>query len=211
MAGRRLISGRQALAVEFDLRNGPLRPPAPALVRLLRPPPDRAADVARDGRPAGSPLLPRLRADLLLPERADRRLRDRGACSGSNWQLALIALAITPLLVVLAYRYSHVAHPSAARRPAEDGRRRNGRRGEHRGRPRRQVVRAGAAGAGQVRAALRGRLRADGARQPAARPLCSADLVRATARPGRGAARRRPHGGAAATYRSASSSPSTST
>ena len=28
-----------------------------------------------------------------------------------NWQLALVALAITPLIVVLAYRYSHVSHP----------------------------------------------------------------------------------------------------
>jgi ABC-type multidrug transport system fused ATPase/permease subunit len=29
-----------------------------------------------------------------------------------EWKLALIVLAITPLLVVLAYRYSHVAHPT---------------------------------------------------------------------------------------------------
>jgi len=29
-----------------------------------------------------------------------------------EWKLALIALAITPALVVLAYRYSHVAHPT---------------------------------------------------------------------------------------------------
>ena len=28
-----------------------------------------------------------------------------------NWRLALVAAAITPVLVVLAYRYSHVAHP----------------------------------------------------------------------------------------------------
>jgi ATP-binding cassette subfamily B protein len=28
-----------------------------------------------------------------------------------NWRLALIALAITPALIVIAYRYSHVAHP----------------------------------------------------------------------------------------------------
>src|SRR5438105_4636238 len=27
-------------------------------------------------------------------------------------QLALIALAITPILIVLAYRYSHVSHPT---------------------------------------------------------------------------------------------------
>src|SRR5213079_929765 len=29
-----------------------------------------------------------------------------------QWKLALIALAITPVLVVLAYRYSHVTHPT---------------------------------------------------------------------------------------------------
>jgi ATP-binding cassette subfamily B protein len=29
-----------------------------------------------------------------------------------QWKLALITLAITPVLVVLAYRYSHVAHPT---------------------------------------------------------------------------------------------------
>src|ERR671927_1051271 len=29
-----------------------------------------------------------------------------------KWQLAPIALAITPVLVVLAYRYSHVSHPT---------------------------------------------------------------------------------------------------
>jgi ABC-type multidrug transport system fused ATPase/permease subunit len=29
-----------------------------------------------------------------------------------QWQLALIVLAITPVLIVLAYRYSHVSHPT---------------------------------------------------------------------------------------------------
>src|SRR2546423_8433757 len=29
-----------------------------------------------------------------------------------NWRLALIALAIPPLLIALAYRYSHIAHPT---------------------------------------------------------------------------------------------------
>src|SRR5581483_9782237 len=29
-----------------------------------------------------------------------------------EWRLALIVLAVTPALVVLAYRYSHVAHPT---------------------------------------------------------------------------------------------------
>src|SRR6266545_258261 len=62
MTGRRLISGRQALGVEMDMRNG-------LYARLVR---------------------------LFFVE----------------WRLALIALAVTPLLVVLAYRYSRVAHPT---------------------------------------------------------------------------------------------------
>src|SRR5204863_2156915 len=28
-----------------------------------------------------------------------------------DWRLALVAVAVTPLIVVLAYRYSHVSHP----------------------------------------------------------------------------------------------------
>src|SRR5215213_5086236 len=38
-----------------------LREAAAAVVRLLRPAPDRSADVARDRRSPGRPLLPRLR------------------------------------------------------------------------------------------------------------------------------------------------------
>ena len=172
-------------------------PPAP-LVRLLRPPPDRPAHVARDGRPPDRPLLPRLRAHLLLPARAHDRRRHGGHVR-RDWQLALVALAITPLLVVLAYRYSHVVAPGAARRAAEDGRRGDGRRGEHRRRPRRQVVRAGGARAGEVRAALERGVRPERAREPAARVLRAAALVPAAARAGRGAARRRADGRRTAT------------
>ena len=79
---------------------------------LLRPPPDRPADVAGDRRPAGGAVLPRLRPDLLHPARASRwsivliaLLADRTS------QLTLIAMAIAPVLVVLAYRYSRISHP----------------------------------------------------------------------------------------------------
>ena len=62
-----------------------------------------------------------------------------------SWKLALISLAIAPVLdrgrVPLQPRLAS----AAPRRAAEDGRRRDRRRGEHRRRPRRQVVRAGAA------------------------------------------------------------------
>ena len=80
------------------------------------------------------------------------------------------------------------------RRAAEDGRRRDGRRGEHRRRPRRQVVRAGAGRAGQVRAALRSAVPPERSREPAAGVLRAGARVPAAARPGGGAARRRPHG-----------------
>ena len=58
---------------------GPLRPPARPVLRVLRPLPDRPADVARDRRPAGGAVLPRLRAHLLLPARDHRRLGHRRA------------------------------------------------------------------------------------------------------------------------------------
>ena len=84
--------------------------------------------------------------------------------------------------------------PDAPRRAAEARRRRHGRGGEHRRRPRRQGVRAGARGGGEVRAALRARLRADAAGEPPARDLRAADRVRAAARPGGGAPPRRADG-----------------
>src|SRR5207244_3696617 len=43
---------------------GPLLALRAPLLRLLRPSSDRAVDVPRNGRPAGCPLLPRLRTDL---------------------------------------------------------------------------------------------------------------------------------------------------
>ena len=56
---------------------GLLRAPAEARARLLRQPADRPADVAGDRRPAVDPVLPRLRADLGQPERADDPVRGR--------------------------------------------------------------------------------------------------------------------------------------
>ena len=110
MVGRRLISGKQALGVELDMRNAIYA----KLVRLsfgyFDRAADRAADVARDGRPPERALLPRLRADLLLPARVHGRRRDRAALRLS-WKLALIVLAIAPVLVAIAYRYSNVSHP----------------------------------------------------------------------------------------------------
>ena len=68
-ASRRVVAGKVSLAVEYDLRERIYAAPAVARARLLRLAADRPADVARDGRPAVDPLLPRLRADLHHPER----------------------------------------------------------------------------------------------------------------------------------------------
>ncbi len=56
--------GGISLGIEYDLRQLHLRPPPAARARLLRPPADRPADVPRDRRSAGRPLLPRLRPRL---------------------------------------------------------------------------------------------------------------------------------------------------
>src|SRR5581483_10030202 len=178
-------------------RDGPaqrdVRAPRPPLVRLLRPPPDRAADVARDRRSAGRALLSRLRPHLLLPERPHGRLRNR-----------------RPLLLPVGARAHRSRHNAAARRArvqvltrrASDAagraaaarRRRDGRGGEHRRRPRREGVRAGAGRGGEVRPPLRARVRPDAACEPAARDIRPAHVVRPAARPGGGTARRRAHG-----------------
>ena len=171
----------------------PVRAPRPALVRLLRPAPDRPADVARDGRPAGRPLLPRLRPDLLLPERPHRALGDRrpllrpvGARADRARDRARPGRAGVPL-------QPH-RPPDPPRRPAEARRRRDRRPGEHRRRPRRQGVRPGARRGGEVRRALGGGLPPDDRGEPAACLLRPADLVHPDARAGGRPPRRRADG-----------------
>ncbi len=147
-----------------------LREAVAALVRVLRPPPDGAADEPGDGRPAGRPLLPRLRPDLLLPAHLHdprrRRRRDadlveaRADRAGDRPGDRRRRLPLQPRLA-----------PAPPRGAAEDGGRRDRRRGEHRRRPRGQVVRAGGLGAAEVRTALGGRLRPLRAGEPAARLL----------------------------------------
>ena len=110
MVGRRLISGRQALGVEYDLRDELYGALPAALVRLLRPEPDGAAHVAGDDRSAVGAVLPRVRADLLRPARRDDRRRH-----GRPLRLQLAARARRPrdhtLVVLVAYRYSKVSQP----------------------------------------------------------------------------------------------------
>jgi ATP-binding cassette, subfamily B, bacterial len=111
MLGRRLISGRQALDVEMDLRTGLYA----HLVRL---------SFGFYDRHQTGQLMSRATVDL----QGVRFFLGYGlifffqnvltvasvtvVLFFVEWRLALIALAVTPLLTVLAYRYSRVAHPT---------------------------------------------------------------------------------------------------
>jgi ABC-type multidrug transport system fused ATPase/permease subunit len=110
MAGRRLISGRQALGVEFDLRNA-------LYAKLLR------LSFGFYDRHQTGQLMSRATVDLQgvrfflgygLIFFFQHILTIVGVTAVMfvvNWRLALVAAGITPLLVVLAYRYSRVSHP----------------------------------------------------------------------------------------------------
>jgi ABC-type multidrug transport system fused ATPase/permease subunit len=110
MIGRRLISGRQALGVEYDMRDSLYA----QLVRL---------SFGFYDRHQTGQLMSRATVDL----QAVRFFLGYGLIFFAQhlitiaavsvvlfvigWRLALIAVAITPLLVATAYRYSHVSHP----------------------------------------------------------------------------------------------------
>jgi ATP-binding cassette subfamily B protein len=110
MSGRRLISGRQALGVEYDMRNA-------LYAKLLR-----LSFGFYDSHQTGQ-LLSRATVDLQtvrfflgygLIFFFQNVLTILGATAlmfAVNWRLALVATAVTPLIVVFAYRYSSVAHP----------------------------------------------------------------------------------------------------
>jgi ABC-type multidrug transport system fused ATPase/permease subunit len=110
MAGRRLISGRQALGVEFDMRNG-------LYSHLLR------LSFGYYDRHQTGQLMSRATVDLqgvrfflgygliFFFQNILTVVFATAAMLWFNWKLALIALAITPVLIVLAYRYSHISHP----------------------------------------------------------------------------------------------------
>jgi ABC-type multidrug transport system fused ATPase/permease subunit len=110
MLGRRFISGRQALGVEYDMRN--------ALYSQLLRLSFRFYDSHQTGQ-----LMSRATVDL----QAVRFFLGYGlifffqhiltivgvtaVILWMEWRLALAALAVTPLIAVLAYRYSKVSHP----------------------------------------------------------------------------------------------------
>jgi ABC-type multidrug transport system fused ATPase/permease subunit len=110
MIGRRFISGRQALGVEYDMRDDLYG----QLVRL---------SFGFYDRHQTGQLMSRATVDL----QAVRFFLGYGLIFFAqhlitiaavtvvlfviDWRLALIAVAITPLLVLIAYRYSRVSHP----------------------------------------------------------------------------------------------------
>ncbi len=111
MLGRRLISGRQALDVEMDLRNGLYA----HLVRL---------SFGFYDRHQTGQLMSRATVDLqgvrfflgygliFFFQNLLTVVSVAVVLFFFEWRLALIVLAVTPLLVALAYRYSHIAHPT---------------------------------------------------------------------------------------------------
>jgi ABC-type multidrug transport system fused ATPase/permease subunit len=110
MVGRRLISGRQALGVEYDVRNS-------LYSHLLR------LSFGFYDRHQTGQLMSRATIDLqtvrfflgygliFFFQHVITLVGVTAVMFWYDWRLALIALAITPLLVGLAYRYSHVSHP----------------------------------------------------------------------------------------------------
>jgi ABC-type multidrug transport system fused ATPase/permease subunit len=110
MLGRRFISGRQALGVEYDMRN--------ALYSHLL----RLSFGFYDRHQTGQ-LMSRATVDLQavrfflgygLIFFAQHILTIVGVTAimlWTEWRLALVALAVTPFVVALAYRYSRVSHP----------------------------------------------------------------------------------------------------
>ena len=111
MSARRLISGKQALAVEMDMRQGLYA----HLVRL---------SFGFYDRHQTGQLMSRATVDLqgvrfflgygliFFFQNVLTVISVTAVLFVFQWKLALIALAITPVLVVIAYRYSHVAHPT---------------------------------------------------------------------------------------------------
>ena len=110
LVGRRFISGRQALGVEFDMRNA-------LYAHLLR------LSFGFYDRHQTGQLMSRATVDLQgvrfflgygLIFFAQNLFTIVGATAimfWTDWQLALVAVAITPALVWLAYRYSSASHP----------------------------------------------------------------------------------------------------
>jgi ATP-binding cassette subfamily B protein len=110
MIGRRFISGRQALGVEWDMRDA-------LYARLLR------LSFGFYDRHQTGQLMSRATVDLqtvrfflgyglmFLVQHVLTVVSVTAVLFVYSWKLALIAVAIAPLIIGIAYRYSHVSHP----------------------------------------------------------------------------------------------------
>ena len=110
MVGRRLISGKQALGIEKDMRES-------LYAHLLR-----LSFGFYDKHQTGQ-LMSRATVDLqsvrfflgfgliFFFQHVLTIVSVMAVLFFVEWRLALIALAITPVIVAVAYRYSHVSHP----------------------------------------------------------------------------------------------------
>jgi len=110
MVGRRLISGRQALGVEWDMRNA-------LYAKLLR------LSFGFYDRHQTGQLMSRATVDLqgvrfflgygliFFFQHVLTVVSAIAVMFLVNWRLALVAAAITPVLVAIAYRYSTISHP----------------------------------------------------------------------------------------------------
>ena len=110
MLGRRFISGKQALAVEWDMRDA-------LYARLLR------LSFGFYDRHQTGQLMSRATVDLqtirfflgygliFFAQHVVTVLSVTVVLFFYEWRLALIGVAITPLLIGVAYRYSRVSHP----------------------------------------------------------------------------------------------------
>ena len=210
MLGRRLLSGQQSLDVEMDMRQGLYS----HLVRL---------SFGFYDRHQTGQLMSRATVDLqgvrfflgygliFFFQNILTVISVSVVLFFVEWKLALIVLAITPLLVALAYRYSRIAHPTLrdvqqkladVATVAEENI-----VGVH-------VVKAFAqepAEEAKFARAQRGALRADDPREPAARDVRAAALLPAAPRAGGRPALRRADGRARHALGRLASSPSTST
>ena len=110
MYGRRVISGRQALAVEYDMRDE-------LYSHFLR------LSFGFYDRSQTGQLMSRATIDLqsvrfflgygliFFAQHVVTVVAVTAVLFFYSWQLALIALSITPVIVLTAYRYSRVSHP----------------------------------------------------------------------------------------------------
>src|ERR687895_331950 len=110
LLGRRFISGRQALGVEFDMRNA-------LYAHLLR------LSFGFYDRHQTGQLMSRATVDLqgvrfflgygliFFSQNVLTIVGVMGIMLWTDWRLSLVAFAIAPVVVMLAYRYSRVSHP----------------------------------------------------------------------------------------------------